>query len=496
MCSKMVERVAPAQAVPLKDSRMNQVRKRSLPASQQEDGKRSARSKARIFAILFACLLIPGSFFLAGARFTPYRAFLLIAFVPLLIQFLRGAAGRFTSVDLLVILYGVWITMSMLVHLGFERIDFIVIQLVEAICGYLIGRVLVRDAADYRLFFRCFLWGLLAILPFAILEMLTKTNLTSQIAGTVLQPYPTSTVPPRFGLHRAQSSFEHPILFGLFCSLGFANALFIFKGEKMRRLFWTGVVFLSTFTALSSAPLLALVIQTAMMTWDRLVQAAKSKWFLLIAIGVFSFVFLELVTPNGAVDFLISTVTLNPASGNYRLETFRYVFAAILRYPLFGTDDPDNVGLPWWHTGSIDNFWLVTAIEMGLPAMLFLFSAMVVHLTRTITADGLDETASTYRTGHFIAIPGLIFLLITVHIWGAANVMIMAYIGAGAWIYAPKTKSVPRARRRLQSKPEQSASPQKSPASEPSPSRSRPAQTVRDRSRVRGSTGRYGGGRS
>lgn len=476
---------------------MAEIRRRSLSTSPEEKAERSTRSKARLFAILFACLLIPGSFFLAGARFTPYRAFLLIAFVPLLIQFLRGAAGRFTSVDLLVILYGAWITMSMLVHLGFERIDFIVIQLVEAICGYLIGRVLVRNAAEYRLFFRCFFWGLLAILPFAILEMLTKTNLTSQIAGTVLQPYPTSTVPPRFGLHRAQSSFEHPILFGLFCSLGFANALFIFKGEKMRRLFWTGVVFLSTFTALSSAPLLALVIQTAMMTWDRLVQAAKSKWFFLVAFGGGAFLLLELVTPNGAVDFLISTVTLNPASGNYRLETFRYVFAAILRYPLFGTDDPDDIGLPWWHTGSIDNFWLVTAIEMGLPAMLFLFSAMVLHLVRAITADGLDETASRYRTGHFIAIPGLIFLLITVHIWGAANVMIMAYIGAGAWIYAPQVQKAPQRRRAAPAaKREEEPSSPPPAGKKPGPVRPPAAQVARDRTRVRGSTGRYGGGQS
>ncbi len=492
VCSKMVDRVASARAAPPGGGR---TRKPAPSARPEEEAPGVSRLKIRIFAIFVACLLIPGSFFLAGARFTPYRAFLLIAFVPLLIQFLRGAAGRFTNVDLLVILYGAWITMSMLVHLGVERIDFIVIQLVEAICGYLVGRVLVRNAAEYRVFFRCFFWGLLALLPFAILEMLTKTNLTSQIAGTVLQPYPVTTVPQRFGLNRAQSAFEHPILFGLFCSLGFANALCIFKGEKTQRMFWTGVVFLTTFTALSSAPLLAIFIQTAMLTWDRIVQAARSKWFLLVAVGGGLFLFLELVTPNGAVDFLISTVTLNPASGNYRLETFRYVFAAIARYPLFGVDDFADVGLPWWHTGSIDNFWLVTAIEMGLPAALFLFCAIVLHLIRTITTTGLDETASTYRTGHFIAIPGLIFLLVTVHIWGAANVMIMAYIGAGAWIYAPQTAQDPQPRRRAAAAAQEEPPPAKPPAGKPQPVRAPAAEAARDRTKVRGSTGRYGGGR-
>ena len=219
---------------------MTQTRTRSRPAQlQDEDTGRSRRGKARIFAIFVMCLLIPGSFFLAGARFTPYRAFLLIAFLPLVIGFLRGTAGRITNVDAIIFLYGFWIGLAMIVHEGMGRIDYVIIQIIEAMCGYLIGRVLVRDAADYRLFFRCFFWGLLVILPFGILEMLTKQNLVSQIAGVVLQPFEQATHPPRLGLYRAQTSFEHPILFGLFCSLGFANAFYIFRGEGFRRIFWT-----------------------------------------------------------------------------------------------------------------------------------------------------------------------------------------------------------------------------------------------------------------
>lgn len=504
VCSRMVERAAPVRAGPSRDNRMKRLQDRSPPAQRQESIERASSFKFYVFIILFACLLIPGSFFVAGARFTPYRAFLLIAFVPLAIGFLRGAAGRITNVDVLIILYGFWMVLVMIRDLGFERIDFIIIQLVEAICGYLIGRVLIRNATDYRLFFRCFFWGLLFILPFGILEMLTKQNLVSQIAGIFLQPYEQATHPPRLGLHRAQTSFEHPILFGLFCSLGFANALYIFQGERLRRAFWTGVVFLSTFTALSSAPLLAIIIQITMMVWDRLVKLAQSKWFILVGLGVSAFLILELLTPNGAVDFLIANFTLVPATAEYRLMTIQYVMDSLFQNPFFGVGEGEDVGLPWWHTGSIDNFWLVTAVSFGLPAFFFLFGAMVVHLSRVaMVSSGSDETVLQYRTGHFIAVTGLIFILVTVHIWGATNVMVMTYIGAGAWIYAPQTsrsRSTVRRRHGASGGPLNSGSPQggsSSPESNkttPVTSAAGPQIVTKDRMRVRGSTGRYGGG--
>jgi O-antigen ligase len=487
----MVERMAPVQAAPSRGSRMKRIRDRSLPAQPQEDVAAEAlKWKVRIFAIFIACLLIPGSFFIAGAKLSPYRAFLLIAFLPLLISFVRGAAGRITSVDVIFILYGGWLGLSMIVHLGFARIDYIIIQLVEAVCGYLIGRVLVRNAAEYKLFFRCFLGGLLVILPFGLLEMLTKTNLVSQIAGMVLQPYEQLQHPPRLGLHRAQTSFEHPILFGLFCSLAFANALCIFRSEPFRRVFWTGVAFLSAFTAMSSAPLLAILAQIMMLTWDSILKTIRSKWFILIGLGGSIFGILELVTPNGAIDFLISNFTLVPATAEYRLMTNQYVLEGIAQKPFFGFGPgSEGLELPWWHTGSIDNFWLKTALDYGLPGVTLLLLTLLMHLWRVMMATGLNEDEASYRAGHFVALAGVLFLLMTVHVWGGVSVMIMTYVGAGAWIYAPQTQAAAR-KRHL---PARSRAVDARPVEEkPSPPLDPLPQTVRGHTNVRGSTGRYG----
>src|SRR5688500_5376520 len=69
--------------------------------------------KTCAFALFVACLLLPGSFFLGDARFTAYRMFLLLAFLPLTWRFLRGGAGQPTLVDGLAVLYVAWIGLAL-----------------------------------------------------------------------------------------------------------------------------------------------------------------------------------------------------------------------------------------------------------------------------------------------------------------------------------------------------------------------------------------------
>lgn len=473
-------------------------RPRHAAAPPDETGEETIGAKKWVFALFIVCLLIPGSFFLGGARLTPYRALLLVAFVPLCWKFMRGAAGRMTSVDTLILLYVLSLAMSVLYHEGFGRIDAVIIASVEAICGYLFGRVLVRGQLDYRIFFQCFFYGLLFMAPFALVEMGTKINLVSKITGMLMQPFGQSEHPPRLGFHRAQVSFEHPILYGLFCSLGFANAFYIFRDRIPKRIFWMGTCFFTTFSSLSSAPILAMLIQSIMMGWDRMAPTLKSKWMVLAGLGISIFLVLELITPNGAVDFLVSNLTLVPATADYRLMTFEYALNSLWDNPVFGAGKGGDIELPWWHTGSIDNFWLSTAVAYGVPTLLFLIAAILTHLGMVMWAKGLDETAADYRSGHFIAVAGLIFTLTTVHLWGAANVMVMAYLGAGAWLYVPQKEKTPL--RRQQPVPDEPTEPMSpsppvrgGPPPAPSPLPRTAGKTVRPR--IRGATGRYGGGR-
>ena len=124
--------------------------------------------------------------------------------------------------------------------------------------GYLIGRVLVRNAADYRRFFRCFFWILIVFLPVRGPRVrLTSRSLVDLVLGKRCGPA-AAPAAPRLGFYRVQGVPEHSILFGLFCSIVVANFFYVFYERTTGRLLdrrWLAMVM--TFMSLSSAPNIA-----------------------------------------------------------------------------------------------------------------------------------------------------------------------------------------------------------------------------------------------
>ena len=88
----------------------------------------------------------------------------------------------------------------------------------------------------------------------------------------------------------------------------------------------------------------------------------------------------------------------------------------------------------WLWTASVDNFWLVTAMRHGVPAVLFLVAAIVINLRRIFANKALPESAVECRSAYLVMSTGLFFALSTVHVWGGPSVLVMALIGGGAWM--------------------------------------------------------------
>ena len=93
---------------------------------------------------------------------------------------------------------------------------------------------------------------------------------------------------------------------------------------------------------------------------------------------------------------------------------------------------------PYWQAGTVDNYWLLTAMRYGLPALLLLTLAIGVSAVRIMGQVGLSEE-TRYRTGYMIALVGTVLVLDTVHIWDAPVAFLMAYLGAGAWFYTGRS---------------------------------------------------------
>ena len=201
------------------------------------------------------------------------------------------------------------------------------------------------------------------------------------------------------------------------------------------------------------------------------------------------------ITPDGAVTSWSSNLTLVPATAEYRIMTLQYAMETVRANLTFGVGHSGDGRSALVAHRQHRQLLAVARSRLRPSGHAALDRLIGLHLWRVMMATGLDATAAACRSGHLIALVGLIFTLTTVHLWGAANVMVMAYLGAGAWIYAPPAEAARRLRRRAPA-PLARAKEAGAPWTPPPPRRSRPGfRAPAAGGTRRGSTGRYGGRR-
>lgn len=387
-------------------------------------------TSALIVTLFIAALLPPVYLSIGGTNLSFSRVFLLLVIVPLLVRLLSGQAGRLMATDYLMMLYCGWVAITYTYHYGTGRIALSGITIVEQMGAYLVGRVLIRNVTDYTIFIRTFFIALLVLFPFALFELFTGRNLWSALFDPIFSVHqkPNSAY-GRMGMERVLSGFEHPILFGIFCSLGVANFFYVYQSKMfkaiMMMLFTAGMTFMS----LSSAPLMAVASQALLIAWDK---ATKGRWVLLALLAVLAYVTVDSLSNRTPVTILIGTLTFNPLSAWTRVSIWDYGYAAVLANPIMGIGLEDWPR-PFWLTNSVDNFWLLTSMRHGIPAIVLLLGALAFHLAVILRAKGLSPMLARYRTGYVLALLCLYFSLCTVHVWGGTSSFVFFYIGAGLW---------------------------------------------------------------
>jgi len=95
---------------------------------------------------------------------------------------------------------------------------------------------------------------------------------------------------------------------------------------------------------------------------------------------------------------------------------------------------------------SMDNFWLVTAVRYGLPALAFLLGAIVLLAIRQARASAHDVELNRHRMAWLAIIIGFAISGITVHFWNSLFAYFFFLIGSGAWLTQPQRR---RSTRRL-----------------------------------------------
>lgn len=390
-----------------------------------------------LLVIFLLAMVLPIQPRIAELRMDPYRFFLLVLFVPFVISILRHRAGQVTLVDVMMGCYGLWIVVTLVFHHGMARFAYAAILAMMLFGGYMVGRLLIRNAQDYIRFIRYFIRLLFILLPFAIYEFLTERMIIADTLGGFF-PVIGKFYETRHGLSRVQVFLPHSILFGLFCSMAFANVIYIYRQQFLGRLLRLALVLGMTTMALSSAPLLSIGLQGIMAGWDKV---TRGRWMLLFSGVTAIYIFLSLASDRGPILLIIDKLTFNPATAWWRVHIWNYGTQNVMANPFFGLGLNDWAR-PEWLADTVDNFWLLTAMQAGLPALIFVATALIVHVYRIVRVKGLNGQVRDIRTGYLVVLAGTVFTLSTVHVWDAMAMFIMFYIGAGAFLYTSRPETL------------------------------------------------------
>ena len=416
--------------------------------------------------LLMISLLIPMLIPVGPILLTPHRVFLLLVSVPLALRLLTGQAGPLVLPDYLMIFSTVWASLALAVSegtgvaAGSNPIEAIGIHWIEFLGAYLVGRVAVRSAAGFASFVKAYFLLILILLPFAAIEALTFRPLFLDLFPNSISP---NAMTARWGMRRAQVAFSHPILFGVFTSTAFGLFWYVLRPNIVRA---TGVMaaIAATVFSLSSGALISLTMQSMFIAWEFVTQRISWRWRLFLGLFALFYVAIDLLSNRTPFHVLATYAAFNTGSGYARILIWQWGVENVAKNPIFGLGlDVANWERPYWKSSSADNFWLVIAMQFGLPTVIAFATAVLLILRGAARATLSDPLARRCQAGFLTTLGGLVIAGGTVHYWHSIMAFSMFFFGAGVWLYTTQAEGA--------SEPAQPPEPEDSPeADEPAPS--------------------------
>ncbi|MCK0067846.1 O-antigen ligase family protein [Kordiimonas laminariae] len=393
-----------------------------------------------IVILLFTFTLPPEtSISLGSLRLSPYRITLIFMLFPAINAVLNNTKTPFSFFDGLVIFHGIWATIALCINMGVASgIETGGIYFIETSGAYLVARAYIKTAQDFANVIKLVFTVTATLLGFAILESFTGFHILREPFKAVLGGAGPHYIEPRLGLTRAFTSFEHPILYGVFAASSFAGAYYLLIKEKIDKTGTKtlGTIVMATFFSLSGGPFTALAFQGGLIAWDRFTKGVANRWSILLGLFGFSWVILSLMSNRSPVLIFISYLTFSANSAYNRVHIWNYGTAEVTRHPLFGIGLNDWIRAPWM-SSSMDNYWLLTTVRYGLPALLCLVIAIILIARRTTSRRNKSMLTTNARKAWIITILGFTLAGLTVHFWNALMVQFFFLLGCGAAVSVP-----------------------------------------------------------
>lgn len=400
----------------------------------------TASRKVHLWPSFFIVMLaIPFIIDVGTLRMTANRFFLLFLFFPAVIGWMFGKAGLKRKADYYVIAFTIWTQIALIVDDGFnESIEAVGMQAIETLGAYFLGRTFVRTKFQYRAMCRSFLIVLTILLPFAFLEATLNRPLMIEITSKVWKTLAGvfTDRPGRLGLRRAQVSFEHPILFGLFASYGYGLCGYGMEKKKFGFMALARVIIpvANTFFSLSTGAFLAVGTQILFTAWEFITRTIAARWKILLGLVVAAYVTVDSLSNRSPFQVFVTYMTFDQATSYNRVLIWNFGTKQVWLTPYFGIGHTGDWVRPWWMHPSMDNFWLVQAVQHGVLAFVLIAVAIGYMLRDICIAKIKSPEILNMRLGWMFAMISMFVAICSVHLWNATYVFFMFMLGAGMWL--------------------------------------------------------------
>ncbi len=383
------------------------------------------------------------SLYIAGLRLPPHRLALLVLLPIAIVKLIMSRDQRIRAFDVLFAIYGLWTIFVYSYHSGKEGFVYGGSLALEALGGYFVARVFIRNTEQLRATMRVFVFAVIVSALFALPEMLLGQIFTHDFLHKMTGYYHPIGIETRLGFTRAYGTFDHPIHYGTFCAALFALFWFA-ESSSVKRHINAAIMAIATFLGLSSAPMLCLSLQGGMLVWDRVTRPIKSRMALTLAGLAGVYIGMSLLSNRTPIAFIATGMTLDPWTGFYRMQIWENGMDNVWANPWTGIGLSDWVR-PWWmYSDTVDAYWLVTMMRQGLPAFLFLALAIVLlgHAIMKNRHRHTDGQAQKIALGWMMSLIALSLVGATVHYWNVLHTYLFFFIGLGAWIADPTRAAI------------------------------------------------------
>ena len=281
------------------------------------------RGWPRIAIFFIISLLVPIILYLGPLRLQAHRLFLLVMFLPLLSMLVNGRGGKLITPDYLVGGAVVWSALAIFASApGPSAIEPIGIYFIEFFGAYMVGRLAIRSAEDFRSFLRFFFLVIIVLIPFAAAESISHRAFLLKLI-----PMSHGVMDPgsRLGLRRAQTVFAHPILFGAFVSTALGMCWYALKpaASFTTRVTLSIPVAIAMFFSLSSGAFVSFIIQAGLIGWDLVFRPNRRRWKVLAWLSAAAYITVDAIS-NRSPFHILTDYTFSSWTAYYRIVIWRW----------------------------------------------------------------------------------------------------------------------------------------------------------------------------